>query len=75
MKVISEMSLNQFEFWGGAKDRACDWSYDELEALTEVLDDMYPEGLEDVQINDMMWFDEDYLRELIGKPKEEEEGE
>ena len=31
MKVISEMRLTDFEFWGGAKDRARMLTYEELE--------------------------------------------
>ena len=36
MKVISEMSLTSFEFWGGAKDRAKMLTYEELEEIGNV---------------------------------------
>ena len=51
MKVISEMSLTNFEFWGGAKDRAKMLTYEELEQVVYVLEDIYEE-IEDVAIND-----------------------
>lgn len=40
MKVISEMRLTDFEFWGGAKDRAKMLTYEELEEIGNVLEDI-----------------------------------
>ena len=51
MKVISEILLTNFEFWGGAKDRAKMLTYEELEQVEYVLEDIYEE-IEDVAIND-----------------------
>ena len=40
MKAYSEISLTNFEFWGGAKDRAKMLSYEELEEIGNVLEDI-----------------------------------
>ena len=40
MKVTSEMSLTNFELWGGAKDRAKMLTYEELEEIGNVLEDI-----------------------------------
>ena len=40
MKVYSEMSLTNFEFWGGAKDRAKMLTYEELEEIGNVSEDI-----------------------------------
>ena len=40
MKAYSEISLTSFEFWGGAKDRAKMLSYEELEEIGNVLEDI-----------------------------------
>ena len=73
MKVINEMSLTSFEFWGGAKDRAKMLTYEELEEIGNVLEDIYDE-IEDVAINDTFWFDFGWVCECIGiKYNEEEE--
>ena len=50
MKVISEMSLTSFEFWGGAKDREKMLTYEELEQIGNVLESVYEE-IEDVTMN------------------------
>ena len=50
MKVISEISLTSFEFWGGAKDRAKRFNYEELEQIGKVLQYIY-DKIEEVTIN------------------------
>ena len=72
MKVIGEMSLTRFEFWGSAKDRAKMLSYEELEEIGNVLEDIYEE-VEDVTINNLFWFDFAWCCECIGIKYNEEE--
>lgn len=72
MRVISEMSLTNFEFWGGAKDRARMLTYEEIEQIGEVIEELYEE-IEDVTINDLFWFDFAWCCETIGIKYNEEE--
>ena len=55
MRVYTEMSLTRFEFWGGAKDRAKMLTYEELEQIGNVLEDIY-DKIKDVLINNLFWF-------------------
>ena len=73
MKVISEMSLTSFEFWGGAKDRAKMLTYEELEEVGNVLEDIYEEEVEDVTINELFQFNFAWCCECIGIKYNEEE--
>ena len=43
------MSLTSFELWGGAKDRAKMLTYEEIERIGEVIEELYEE-IEDVAI-------------------------
>ena len=72
MKVISEMNLTSFEFWGGAKDRAKILTYEELEEIGNVLQYIYEET-EDVTINCLFWFGFAWCCECIGIKYDEEE--
>ena len=72
MRVISEMSLTNFEFWAGAKANAEMLTYEELEQVGYVLEDIYEE-IEDVTINDLFWFDFSWVCESIGIKYNEEE--
>lgn len=53
MKAYSEISLTRFEFWGGAKDKARMLTYEELERIDEVIEELYPDGIEDATINNL----------------------
>lgn len=65
MKIYSEESLRHFEFWSGAKDRALELSMEELDRIESELESLYPDGMEDTQINDIFWFEEDWIAEML----------
>lgn len=75
MKVFSEINLSSFEFWAGAKDNASKLTYDELEQLEYVLEDIYEGEIEDVTINDIMWFDFAWVCEAVGLAYDEDKDE
>ena len=56
MKVYSEKEFKDFEFWGGAKDRAEKLTDDEGNMIFDYLEECYPEGLTETEINDFFWF-------------------
>jgi hypothetical protein len=68
MKVINDnLSLMNFDAWSGAKEtkrELIDLSLvDDFEAL---IDELYPEGLTDTQLNDILWFERDWIFESLG---------
>ena len=64
MKITSEINLTDFRFWSGAKDHS--FTYNELKDLEFVLEDCFSEELTDTSVNDMFWFEEEFLCESIG---------
>lgn len=72
MKVTKELSLSNFDFWGGAKDRAQMLTTDELNEIERQLEDVYPDGMDETQINDIFWFDFDWVAQMIGYEDEED---
>ena len=66
MKIINETSLNNFEFWSGAICRAEQLSYSEMETLETILEDIYPDGIDDTTLNDLFWFDFEWICDLLG---------
>ena len=71
MRIYSEMSLTSFEFWGGAKDRAKMLTYEEIERIDEVIEELYEE-IEDVAINDLFQFDFSCVVDRLGYKYDEE---
>ena len=72
MKIYKEESLRNFEFWSGAKDNANELTSAQLDEVENILEGMYPEGMDETQINDLFWFDFDTVKEWLGITDEEE---
>ena len=66
MKIYTEESLKNFEFWSGAKDTVKYLTDDELDTIEKNLEDIYPEGMSETQINDIFWFEDDWIAEILG---------
>ena len=73
MKITSEMSLKNFKAWSGAKDTLNKLiELDKCDDLEFILDDLYPDGLTETQLNDILWFDDEWIYETLGIETEEE---
>ena len=66
MKVFTEISLSNFEFWAGAEDTVKYLTDAELDIIESHLEELYPDGMTETAINDLFWFDDDYIAELLG---------
>lgn len=66
MKITTEQSLRNFEFWSGAKSNAEMLTCEELDRVENELEAEYPDGMTDTEINDLFWFDFEYVCEMIG---------
>ena len=70
MKIYTEQSLSNFKFWSGAEATAETlWekigreAFDTIENAFEM---DYPEGMDETQINDIFWFETNYIATLLG---------
>lgn len=72
MKIFSEVSISNFQSWSGAKDTQNtiieNNRENEFDALIE---DLYPDGLEETQLNDILWFEPEWCFEMLGISEEE----
>lgn len=66
MKIINEESLYDFEFWCGAKSTFKMLTQAEAELIEGILEELYPEGLTSTELNDIFWFDSDWIAEIVG---------
>lgn len=66
MKIYTDTALRFFEFWSGGADRAAKLTDDELDRLDDILPDVFPDGLSEVELNDLFWFDFATVCELLG---------
>ena len=66
MKIYTEKSLNDFNFWSGAKDTVKYLTEDEINQIENILEDCFPDGMSDTEINDFFWFEDDTIAEWLG---------
>lgn len=66
MKITCESSLWCFEFWSGAKCLREQLTPIEMDTIEEMLEELYPDGMTDTEINDLFWFDPEFVCELLG---------
>ena len=74
MKVTNEnLSLINFEAWSGAKDTKetiiNEGKIDEFDALIE---ELYPDGIDETSLNDLLWFETEWLYENLGIETDED---
>ena len=66
MTIKTEATLKNFDFWSGAKDTVKYLTESELETIESYLEELYPEGMTDSELNDFMWFEDDTIAEWLG---------
>ena len=74
MKVIFETSLENFEAWSGAVDtKKKIIEAGKTEEFETLIDELYPDGIDATTLNDILWFDVEWLYDTLGMIDEEEE--
>ena len=67
MIIKTETNLRDFNAWGGAintKNIILDAGLEE--EFAEIIEELYPEGLTDTELNDIFWFDGSWILETLG---------
>ena len=74
MIIKTDTNLRDFDAWAGAietKNLILDAGLEE--EFEELIEEIYPDGLTDTELNDILWFDADSVLEGLGIKEEEEE--
>ena len=73
MTITYELDLNSLEAWSGAKD-----TLDRIQRegkcaeLENILEELYPDGMTETELNDLLWFDSESVYEWLGIRSEEQ---
>ncbi len=73
MKITTETTLRNFDAWSGAvetKDAIIEAGKDE--EFDAMIEELYPNGLTETELNDLLWFEEEWIFETLGISTEEE---
>ena len=73
MTITYELDLNSFQAWSGAVDTLERIQREgKCAELENVLEDIYPDGMTETQLNDLLWFDSESVYEWRGIRSEEQ---
>ena len=75
MKITTEQSIANFKFWSGAKSNAAELTFSQLNEVESILEEIYPDGLSETELNDLFWFDFETVKDWLNITDEEEEEE
>lgn len=74
MKVFTEISLDNFDAWSGAietKERIIEEG--KSEEFEQLIDELFPEGIDETSLNNILWFEDESIFEHLGITNEDEE--
>jgi len=66
MIIIHEERLADFEFWSGGEDTAKALTLEQMREMENVLSELYPDGIDATKLNDIFWFEQDWIAENLG---------
>lgn len=66
MKIYKDYYLHDVNFWGGAKDNIKYLTKDDFTVVELELEEMYPDGIEETELNDLFRFDIDEVAIILG---------
>lgn len=75
MKTYNEnTTLENFDAWSGAVDtKQAIIEAGKEEEFDNLIEELYPDGLSETQLNDILWFEENWIFESLGMIEEEDE--
>lgn len=69
MRVYKEVNFGyDFDFWSGAKTTVEYLTNSEVEEIISVLEDCCPDGMDETELNDFFWFEDDTIADWLGWP-------
>ena len=67
MTITYELDLNSFQAWSGAQDTLERIQREgKCAELENVLEELYPDGMTETELNDLLWFDSETVYEWLG---------
>ena len=74
MKVTSEITLRQFNSWSGATETQLIILRAGLEnEFDSLIEELYPDGIDETQLNDILWFESEWVYESLGMTEQTED--
>lgn len=67
MKLFREETIEDFKAWSGAVDTQNRIIEENKEdEFKQLIEELYPDGLDETELNDLLWFDDEWIFEQLG---------
>ena len=74
MKITNDISLTEFKAWSGAVDtKQTIIDNNKVEEFDSLINELYPDGILEGQLNDLLWFESEWLYKSLCINDDEEE--
>jgi hypothetical protein len=74
MKVFKETGIADFEAWSGAVDtKQTIIDNDKENEFDSLIEETYPDGIDETALNDLLWFESDWIFETLGITEDTED--
>ena len=72
MLVRQDLKLEEFQTWSGATHtKRIIIEYDKEREFEQYIEENYPEGIDETELNDLLWFEDEFLFNLLEIPYEQ----
>jgi len=76
VEIHVSYDIENFEPWSGAVDTWDNlFNYNKLNLFAAILYDQYPEGIDEMTLNDILWFEPEYVYDSVGLDYDQYTGE
>lgn len=74
MRIYADFNIESFGAWSGAVDTKENIiKAEKADLFNSLVDDIFPDGCTETQMNDFLWFEDSYIYELLGLNEDGEE--
>lgn len=74
MKITTELNLADFNAWSGAKEtKETILKHNKVRDFEYLIEELYPDGMTDTELNDLLWFESEWIFNNLGISESEEE--
>ena len=77
MKIINnDASIKNFEAWSdGESTKETILNAGKASEFDELIEELYSDGIEEAALNDLLWFESEWIYETLGISEDDEENE
>lgn len=66
MRIYTEKHLSDFTPWSGAEETMAELTEEQVDNLNDILEEVFPDGIDETELNDLLWFENDTVAEWLG---------